>query len=110
MPTGTPKNGINKGWFKKGCKGAWLDGRPAIKGEKNPHWKGDNAGYVAIHAWVARWKGRPKICEVCGNPSNNVQWANIDHRYRRVLEDYIAMCYRCHAEYNKKHNFRKHKY
>ena len=55
MPTGTPKNGINKGWFKEGQKPiagfkkgqkSWNAGKKAPQiskskmGSKNPMWKG----------------------------------------------------------------------
>ncbi len=64
------------------------------KSEKNYAWKGDDAGYSPIHVWVKKWKGKPIICEVCGQIRTNKRfhWANIDHKYRRVLEDYISMC------------------
>jgi hypothetical protein len=75
-----------------------------LVGEKSAVWKGDNAGYGALHDWVIRWKGQPLICEKCGiknlkQRQNN--WANIDHTYRRVLNDYIRLCVPCHRKYDK---------
>lgn len=75
MPTGTPKNGINKGWFKKGAipVNAFKVGHTLSKGrtktlkqrecqsirlktlvgEKGMNWKGgrriDNKGYVHLY-------------------------------------------------------------
>lgn len=70
--------------------------------EKHPHWKGNNASYVSIHHWVRRWKGKPKLCENCGTKTaKKYEWSNIDHKYRRVLEDYIRMCTKCHFEYDR---------
>lgn len=70
-------------------------------GKKNGFWKGDDAGYVALHDWVRRWKGKPKKCEHCGSTTRKMyHWANIDHKYRRVLEDYISMCVSCHKKYD----------
>jgi hypothetical protein len=36
------------------------------RGENNPSYKGDSAGYGAIHAWVRRRKIKPEFCEKCG--------------------------------------------
>lgn len=74
-------------------------------GNKSPNWKGDQVGYVAMHYWVVRWKGKPEICENCGKSGlkgHKIHWANIDHKYRRVLEDYIRLCVKCHMQYDKK--------
>jgi len=53
MPKGIPKNGINKGWFKKG-QNSFNKGRKAswMIGKKNPHWNNgrytDKNGYIYI--------------------------------------------------------------
>jgi hypothetical protein len=71
-------------------------------GKRSNAWKGDNAGYVAIHMWVTRWKGKPNYCENCGTTEKRkYEWANIDHKYHRVLDDYIRMCTSCHRKYDK---------
>lgn len=62
----------------------------------------DNPGYGAIHDWVRRWKGTPNLCENCGATDRYMNWANIDHQYKRVLEDYIRLCVPCHREFDKK--------
>ncbi|MCK9319812.1 hypothetical protein [Methanoculleus sp.] len=71
---------------------------------KTTNWKGDKVGKIGIHIWVKKWKGAPNICEQCGkvieNPSD-IHWHNIDHKYRRVLDDYIRLCRKCHGEKNK---------
>jgi hypothetical protein len=73
------------------------------KGDKNRAWKGEKAKYSAIHQWVRKWKGKLNYCELCGNANaKRYEWANIDHKYRRILEDYIRMCVSCHIEYDKK--------
>lgn len=60
------------------------------------------AGYRAIHLWVEIWKGKPSKCESCGTESaKRFEWANIDHKYRRVLDDYIRMCTKCHRKYDR---------
>lgn len=62
----------------------------------------ENAGYGSIHDWVRRWKGTPNLCENCGATDRYMNWANIDHQYKRVLEDYIRLCVPCHREFDKK--------
>lgn len=90
------KGKINRGFFKKG--------HTINKGEKNYLWKGENVGYSysGLHLWVSRWKGKPSLCEFCGTiTAKKYEWANIDHKYRRVLEDYIRMCTPCHRKYDR---------
>lgn len=87
--------------------------RPSMKGRivspstvfKKGHfpahmWKGDNVGYVALHAWVRRKKGKAKKCEHCGS-DKNVQWANKDHEYKRNLIDWLSLCGSCHSKYDR---------
>ena len=74
----------------------------AIIGEKHFNWKGDKCSYSSMHIWVSKWKGKPKKCESCGiETAKKFEWANIDHQYRRVLEDYIRMCTTCHRRYDR---------
>ena len=75
----------------------------AASGENSYAWKGDNATYGSIHDWVDRWKGKPDTCEMCGTSGltkQQIHWANIDHEYRRVLDDYIRLCVSCHRYYD----------
>lgn len=107
-----------------GAKGKhWKLGRPAIlsdserkrrseamKNIKNPHhlkpdekhyrWKGDKVGYHALHHWINKKLGHPLVCEHCGQSGKRLEWANIDHKYRRVLEDWIRLCKSCHCKYD----------
>lgn len=78
--------------------------RITMKGGKNDLWKGEDVSYIGAHIWVQRWKGKPSTCEKCGKANltgHQIHWANIDHKYRRVLDDYIRLCARCHKEYDK---------
>lgn len=71
----------------------------------NIKWKGDKAGVSALHIWVKTWKGKADHCEICGrNEKRMYHWANIDHSYRRVLDDYISMCVPCHRRYDYANN------
>lgn len=72
--------------------------------DKSCHWKGINVGYKGIHEWVKKWKGRPDTCEHCGKTQlkgRQIHWANVDHQYRRVLEDFIRLCKDCHKKYDR---------
>ena len=66
-------------------------------------WKGDNAGYSSIHHWVRDRKGSAEMCENCGKTKweTRIEWSNIDHKYRRDVNDYQALCVKCHKEYDK---------
>jgi len=108
-----------KGRFIKGSpppKTAFKKGHiPYYKGKKIPQnsnennylWKGENASYIAKHAWVYRHKGKAYKCEFCGKEGigREINWANIDHKYKRNLDDYISLCRLCHEKYDKEHNF-----
>lgn len=77
----------------------------ALKGLKNYAWKGDKVAYVTLHNWVMKWKGKPQKCEICGTTeAKKYEWANVDHSYKRILEDYIRMCTKCHRKYDKEIN------
>ncbi len=70
-------------------------------GEKSPRWKGDNVGYGALHSWITRQKGTPLICEHCHRKNKRkYEWANISHKYKRDVNDFIRLCTRCHRRYD----------
>jgi hypothetical protein len=95
------------------CKGRtsyWKGKNNPTKGISRPHmqssnsskWKGSDAKYKAIHMWVGRHKGaaRTHKCTYCDNMAT--QWSNIDHKYRRNLDDYKPVCKKCHIEFDAK--------
>ena len=95
--------------WNKGRKGIHLspetEFKPGRRDSDHPEWKGEDASYISKHAWVSRWKGKPDTCEMCGMTGLSgvaIHWANIDHKYRRVLDDYIRLCARCHFEYDER--------
>ena len=114
------KNPHTKTWNKKiseGVKKQWADGRgnlsglhsqktlEKISGSKNYAWKGENVGYTCLHQWIRRLKGKPQKCEICGTTNKRkYEWANINHRYLRNLNDYVRMCTSCHRKYDIEHN------
>lgn len=70
-------------------------------GETHPHWKGEAAKYRTLHQWVERHKGKPRRCEFCGTESAvRFNWMNVDHQYRRDLNDWRRACVPCHRTYD----------
>lgn len=86
-------------------KRADISARPAIKreqrGDANSSWKGDVAGYDALHVRLHRAKGLPSHCEVCGESdvSRRYEWANLTGNYKEI-NDYKRMCVPCHRRYD----------
>lgn len=102
--------GFKKGQpsWNKGKKGGtvWNKGIKyvAVTGERNWQWQGESATYRVKHRWVTRHLGTPDTCEHCGKSGlsgRQIHWANIDHTYRRVAEDWIRLCAKCHKAYDK---------
>lgn len=96
--TGKPLSEERKRKISEFHKGRFVE-------EKNHNWKGDNVGYTGIHKWIVRHRGIPNHCEICGTAKKvKYHWANKDHKYRRVLEDYISLCVSCHRKYDIENN------
>lgn len=78
-----------------------------LNGENHIGWRGDDVGYSGLHMWVKKWLGKPKRCEHCGKAGltgRKIHWANIDHKYKRDLKDWLRLCADCHKKYDKKFN------
>ena len=70
-------------------------GKCCNKSSRNYAWKGDNAGYKAIHIWIRKNKPKPEFCEDCGiKPPTEV--ANISGKCKRDIKDYKWLCHKCH--------------
>ena len=67
------------------------------RGPMNPRWKGDEAGYQAMHLRVYAERGKPVHCQVCQKPAH--EWANLTGNYQDI-EDYAPMCRSCHRRYD----------
>ncbi len=79
--------------FKKGHEG--------LVGKENPMWKGNNAGYGAIHDWVKQWLGKPKKCEMCGTTTaKKFEWASKSRENIRKLDEWMRLCTSCHHKYD----------
>jgi hypothetical protein len=75
-------------------------------GTSHHAYKGDEVSYASLHGWVKRVKGLPNTCEACGKDATHpdvfrVEWANKSHLYKRELDDWIALCMKCHRAYDK---------
>lgn len=70
-------------------------------GENNDSWRGDNAGYAALHYRVYKKRGNPMKCEKCGtrDKDKRYQWANMTGKYEDV-NDYKRLCQSCHAKFD----------
>lgn len=73
--------------------------------EKNTGWKGDGARYRTKHDWVRTRKGRARDhwCGIC-KEKQAMDWSNKDHKYKRNLDDWMAVCRKCHFWWDKKYN------
>lgn len=78
----------------------------ALQEENCWAWKGNKVKKGALHQWVYKYKGKPKICKYCGKKGKkvnghwNLDWANKDHKYKRNLNDYVSLCRFCHKKYD----------
>ena len=65
-------------------------------GPSSPTWKGDEAGYQAMHLRVARLRGKPSLCETCRTTTAKAfDWANLTGKYNDPM-DYRRLCRSCH--------------
>lgn len=72
--------------------------------EKSHHWVGDKVKYNALHDWVRRVLGKPDTCKKCCKSNlsgKKIHWANISHKYKRDIKDWIRLCVSCHKLYDK---------
>jgi hypothetical protein len=66
-------------------------------GERNAVWRGDAAGYKALHLRVATARGKPQLCVECGksDAATRYEWANLTGNYADT-NDYKRLCIPCH--------------
>lgn len=77
------------------------------RGDQMGNWKGDKAGYDAIHRWLRNNKERTGECEFCAKtppPAKDgrasTHFANISGEYRRDIDDYLELCVSCHKTFD----------
>lgn len=77
------------------------------RGENCWNWKPwGQVSLRAKHRKVSIIRGNPSKCEHCGDKA--VEWASKDHRYLDP-NDFIALCRKCHMNYDFKMGFRSSK-
>lgn len=74
-----------------------------VTGDKHYAWKGDQAGYKALHEWVVKNLGKAFWCTWCFSMVN-IEWANLSHQYKRDINDWIQLCVKCHRNYDSNKN------
>lgn len=73
------------------------------RGKLARRWRGDAAGYTAVHVWVAKRLGK---ADRCGNldcpalPAARYEWASISGECKRELTDFVSLCTPCHRKYD----------
>jgi hypothetical protein len=106
MPRGIYKHKPNQGFQKGHTVGRMNKGVKLSKEHKIKigigNFRGESAGYMAKHIWVKNNKGIANNCIDCKESGKNkYEWSNVDHKYRRVLEDYVSRCTQCHRIYDR---------
>ena len=82
-----------------------IPARPATprdqRGERCPTWRGDHAGYKALHLRVAAQRGKPQQCQRCqrSDLGTRYEWANLTGNYTDI-NDYQRMCVTCHRRFD----------
>lgn len=72
------------------------------RGEANHMWKGDNAGYQALHLRVDATRGKPMRCDWCDSTGDKrYEWANLTGNYTDVW-DFVRLCLPCHRTFDAK--------
>lgn len=72
-------------------------------GSNNGMWKGDKAGYYAIHSWLILHYGKANMCTNtnCDGVSNVYHWAKLlGFKYERKRDNFVMMCAKCHRKYD----------
>lgn len=89
--------------FKAGQKPS--PNRTIHSGESHYKWS-ETPSYSAVHAWINKTLGKPKLCSNCGFTSDNgrqFHWANISGNYLRDIADWVRLCVSCHFKMDKIH-------
>ena len=64
--------------------------------EQSHAWKGNNAGYSAIHIAMRKIFLQPEYCQECGIKTLFLDLANISGEYKRDISDWEYLCRHCH--------------
>jgi hypothetical protein len=98
---------VGKSWSGIPKTDEWKEKASKLKLEnKNPQWKGDNAGISSIHCWLLRNCQKKDYCENCGKKNCLLDNANLSGKYTREISDYKTFCRSCHMKYDYKKGMR----
>lgn len=64
----------------------------------------EELSYSGLHTWIKRQRGKAQKCEWCGD-DKTIDWANKSHKYKKDLDDWIALCRKHHIQYDKNYKF-----
>ena len=85
-------------WFKKLNIKSRIATKRNQSGEKNHMWKGNDAGYAALHYRINNLRGKPSKCEYCKTTkAKRYEWANVNGNYNDP-NDYVRLCASCHRK------------
>lgn len=99
-----PNSGsITKGQ-RRGRETEFINGQTS--NDKNVNWRGELAGYTALHSWVKRRKPLTGRCEWCQS-LRYTEMANLDYEYTRDLETWAELCAPCHKSYDRQNGWGK---
>lgn len=102
-PNGRFVKGTQSGTpFKKGHK-TWNKGKamPKTSQQNSPFWKGDKAGYDALHVWIKKYFPKPSQCQRCGKVTDALDASNNSGKYLRDASDWEYLCKSCHLKKDK---------
>lgn len=100
---------IQKAHLTMKKRGSHSNGRLGNTGEKDPNWIGEKATYNSKHKWIQKHWVKTEYCEICKKytpapPGTRLkfgtQWANISNEYKRIREDWLELCPKCHRNYD----------
>lgn len=82
-----------------------------IKGNSKNKWHEghikEDVGYGALHDWIRYNKKKADKCEICGSDEcgycdgRDFELANISGEYKRDVDDFEWLCYKCHRIFDK---------
>jgi hypothetical protein len=83
------------------------------EGENSPRWKAV-VTIKSAHRWAAKTMAQPETCVCCGarkcpvcGKAGIVHKCNIDHKYRKKIEEWFWACNQCHRDIDIKNGLRK---
>ena len=85
--------------FKKGI----IPKNSFIFGKGTQKFKGSLSEYKQLHYQINRELGKPEVCSNCKGifDGKKIHWANKSREYKKDLLDWIALCSKCHYQYDK---------